>query len=144
MADEPRPLPVGTALRFGSLDFIATGNGYDMELLPAGANTDTLAPPARRNRRSGQRARLACMERRRAARLSSPTWVEVGMSQLSVAFDGVTASSPPAPAPSVPAPPSNAAPEPPKEGVTAPSPFPFGMRSNAVTYASSVSTNMSM
>ena len=56
MADEPRPLPVGTALRFGSLDFIATGNGYDMELLPAGANTDTPAPPARRNKRSGQRA----------------------------------------------------------------------------------------
>jgi hypothetical protein len=30
------------------------------------------------------------------------------------------------------------------EGVTAPSPFPFGVRSNAATYASSVSTNMSV
>ena len=65
------------------------------------------------------------------------------MSQLSIASDGVAASSPPAPAPSVPAPPSNAAPEPPKEGATAPSPFPFGMRNAATTNTSSISTNMS-
>ena len=88
MADEPRPLPAGTVFRFGSLDFVTTGNYYDMELLSAGANTDTLAPPALRNRRSGQPARLACMERRRAAHLSSPTWVKVGMSQLSITSDG--------------------------------------------------------
>ena len=80
------------------------------------------------------------MEQRRTARLSSPTWVEVGRSQLSIASDGVAASSPPAPAPSALAPQPNAAPEPPKEGATAPSPFPFGMR-NAATYASSSSTN---
>ena len=32
MADEPCPLPAGTVLRFGSFDFVATGDGYDMEL----------------------------------------------------------------------------------------------------------------
>jgi hypothetical protein len=54
MADEPRPLPAGTVLRFGSLDFVATGSGYDMELLPAGANLDTQTLPPQRRRRSGQ------------------------------------------------------------------------------------------
>jgi hypothetical protein len=53
MADEPRSLPADTVLRFGSLDFIATGNGYDMELLPAEANPDAPVPPAQCNRRSG-------------------------------------------------------------------------------------------
>ena len=56
MADEPRPLPAGTVFRFGSLDFVATGNGYDMELLPAEANPDTPTPPPQRRKRSGQRA----------------------------------------------------------------------------------------
>ena len=72
------------------------------------------------------------MERRRAARLSSPTWVEAGVSHPGAAAEDVTASPPP-----------SAAPVPPKEGSTTPSPFPFGMRSAAATYASSVSTNMS-
>ena len=45
MADGPRLLPAGMVLRFGSLDFVAIGNGYDMELLPAGANPDTPTPP---------------------------------------------------------------------------------------------------
>jgi hypothetical protein len=45
MADEPRPLLAGIVLRFGSFDFVATGNGYDMELLPAEANPDTPTPP---------------------------------------------------------------------------------------------------
>jgi len=67
-------------------------------------------------------------------------WVEVGMSQLSVAADGATTSSSRALALSAPAPPSTAAPVPPREGATAPSPFPFGMR-NAATYASSSSIN---
>ena len=81
MADEPRPLPAGMVLRFESLDFVATGNGYDMELLPAGANLDTPTPPPQCRRLSGQRARQARMEQRRAARLSSPSWVEAGVSQ---------------------------------------------------------------
>ena len=46
MADGPHLLPAGTVLRFGSLDFVATGNGYDMELLPAGANPFDSATPA--------------------------------------------------------------------------------------------------
>ena len=115
-------------LRFGSLDFVATGNGFDMELLLPEANPDTLTPPTRRNRRSGQRVRQARMERRRAARLSSPTWVGADVSQPSIVANGIATSSPRAPAPSAPAPPPNAAPKPPKEGANAPSPFPFGMR----------------
>ena len=78
---------------FGSLEFRATGNGYLMELLSPRRNPDAPTLPARRNRRSGQHSRQARMEQRRAARLGSPTWVEVGMSQLSVAADGVTTSS---------------------------------------------------
>jgi len=53
MADEPRLLSAGTVLRFGSLDFVATSNGYDMELLSAGANPDTPTPPPQHRRRSG-------------------------------------------------------------------------------------------
>ena len=56
MADEPRPLPAGTVLRFGSLNFVATGNSYDMDLFPAGANPDTSTPPPQHRRRSDQRA----------------------------------------------------------------------------------------
>src|SRR6185312_3015086 len=103
------PLPAGYVIWFGSLEFRATGNGYLMELLSPRRNPDAPASPARRNRRSGQHSRQARMEHRRAARLSSPTWVEVGMSQLSVAADGATTSSSRAPAPSAPAPSSTAA-----------------------------------
>jgi len=56
MADGPRLLSAGMVLRFGSLDFVATGNGYDMELLPAGADPDTPTPPPRCRRRLGQHA----------------------------------------------------------------------------------------
>ena len=45
MADGPCLLPAGTVLRFGSCDFVATGNGYDMEFLPIGANPNTPTPP---------------------------------------------------------------------------------------------------
>ena len=95
MADEPRLLPAGTALRFGSLDFVATGNSYDMVLLPAEANPDTSTPPPQRRTRLGQRARQGRMERCRATLLATPTWVEVGMSQPAAAAGDVTTSSPP-------------------------------------------------
>ena len=103
------PLPAGYEIRFESLEFRATGNSYLMELLSPRRNPDTPTSPARRNRRSGQHSRQARMERRRAARLSSPTWVEVAMSQLSVAADGATASSSRASASSTLAPSSTAA-----------------------------------
>ena len=111
-------------LRFGSLDFVATGNGYDMELLPDGANPDTLTPPPQCRRRSGQRARQARMERRRVARLATPTSVEVGVSQPSAGAEDVAALPPP-----------SAATVRPKEGVAMPPPFPFGMRSTVAAYA---------
>src|SRR6185312_16256084 len=85
-------LPAGYVIWFGSLEFRATGNGYLKELLSPRRNLDIPASPARRNRRSGQPSRQAHAERRRAARLTSPMWVEVAMSQLSVAADGATTS----------------------------------------------------
>ena len=130
MVDGPRLLPAGTVLRFGSLEFVVTGNGYDMDLLPPGANADTPTPPPRRRRHLGQRAWQARMEWRRAARLSSPTRVKAGVSQPGAVAEDV--ATPPC-----------ATPVPPKEGATTPSPFPFGMCSAAATYASSVNTNMS-
>ena len=131
MADGSYMLPAGTVLRFGSLEFIATGNGYNMDLLPPRANPDTPTPPPQRRRRSGQHALQARMERHRAARLSSPTWVEAGVSQPGAGVEDVAAL-----------PPQSAATVPPKEGAAMPSPFPFGMRSAIATYASSVSTIM--
>src|SRR6185312_16103669 len=124
------PLPAGYVIWFGSLEFRATGNGYLMELLSPRRNPDTPTSPARCNRRSDQHSRHARMERRRAACLSSPTWVEVAMSQLGVAADGVIHAGTII----------DYSPVPPRGGATALSPFPFGMR-NAATYASSSSTN---
>jgi hypothetical protein len=85
------PLLAGFEIRFGSLNFQATGNGYLMRLTnreelrarcqagsvpvaatPAPASTDTAGPSApRRRRRSGQHSRQARTERRHAARVAS-------------------------------------------------------------------------
>jgi hypothetical protein len=87
----PDPLPTGFEIRFGSLNFQATGNGYLMRLtnreelcawhqagyapvatarvatMPAPASTDAAGPSAPwRHRRSGQRSRQARSERRHA------------------------------------------------------------------------------
>ena len=99
---------------FGSLEFRATGNGYLMELLSPRSNPDTPTSPARRNRRSGQHSRQARAEWRRAARLTSPTWVEVAMSRLSITADGAIASSSRASASAAPTPSSTAALVPPR------------------------------
>jgi hypothetical protein len=90
------PLPTGFEIRFGSLNFQATGNGYLMCITnrdelrawrptgpdsvpvapavgaPASAQVDVAGSPApRRRRRSGQRSRQARTECRRAARVAS-------------------------------------------------------------------------
>jgi hypothetical protein len=90
------PLPTGFEIRFGGLNFQATGNSYLMRLTnceellarrqagsvpvtaahiamtPAPASTDAAGPSApRRRRRSGQRSRQARSERRHAARVAS-------------------------------------------------------------------------
>jgi hypothetical protein len=90
------PLPAGFEIRFGSLNFQATGTGYPMRLTnreelrarrqagsvpvaaacvaatPTPASTDAAGPSApRRHRRSGQRSRQARSERRHAARVTS-------------------------------------------------------------------------
>jgi hypothetical protein len=90
------PLPAGFKIRFGSLNFHATGNGYLMRITnrvelhpwrstwpgpipatPAGG-APALAPPGaagpsapRRHRRSGQCSHRARAERRRAARAAA-------------------------------------------------------------------------
>jgi len=71
-----------------------TGNGYDMVLLPPKTNPDAPAPEHRRRRRSGQRARQARLERRRAARLSSSTWAEASVPQPDAVVEDATSSSP--------------------------------------------------
>jgi hypothetical protein len=90
------PLPTGFKIRFGGLNFQATGNGYLMRLTnreelrarrqagsvpvaaahvaltPALASTDAAGPSApRHRRRSGQRSRQARSERRHATRVAS-------------------------------------------------------------------------
>jgi hypothetical protein len=90
------PLPVGFEIRFGGLNFQATGNGYLMRLsnreelrarrqagsVPAATThaittqmptgTDAAGPSApRRRRRSGRRSRQARSERRQAERAAS-------------------------------------------------------------------------
>jgi hypothetical protein len=97
------PLPAGFEIRFGSLNFQATGNGYLMRLTnreelrarrqtesapvaaariattqtPAG--TDAAGPSAsRRRRRSGRRSRQAWSERRQAERAASQRGAPVG------------------------------------------------------------------
>jgi hypothetical protein len=90
------PLPTGFEIRFGGLNFQATGNGYLMRLTnreelrarrqagsapvaaarvaatPAPANMNVVGPSAsRRRRRSGQRSRQARSERRHAERVAS-------------------------------------------------------------------------
>jgi hypothetical protein len=90
------PLPAGFEIRFGSLNFQATGNSYLMRITnreelcarrqtglapvpvaPAAgastpASTDAAGPSApRRRRRSGQRSRQARTERRQAVRAAS-------------------------------------------------------------------------
>ena len=52
MADESCPLSAGTVIWFGSLEFKATGNGYDLELLPPRTDPDAPTPQPRRRRRS--------------------------------------------------------------------------------------------
>jgi hypothetical protein len=90
------PFPAGFEIRFGGLNFQATGNGYLMRLTsceelrarrqagsapvaaarvaatPTPASTDAAGPSApQRRRRSGQRSRQAQSERRHAASVAA-------------------------------------------------------------------------
>jgi hypothetical protein len=98
------PLPAGFEIRFGSMNFQATRNGYLMRITnrdelrarwqtgpgpvpaapavdaPAPAQANVAGPSApRRRRRSGQRSRQAGAERRRAARVASQRDAITGM-----------------------------------------------------------------
>ena len=138
------PLPAGYVIWFGSLEFRATGNGYLMQLLSPGCNPVPPTSPAQRDRRSGHRARQARAERRRAARHSSPTWVEAGMLQLSIAANGATTSSSRALASSAPAPSAAAAPVPPRGARPRGRPSPLGCAMLRPTLLRSVLTSPSM
>jgi len=45
MADEFRPLRLGTIMTFGSLEFMSHGSGYDMILLPPRDNAEPHPKP---------------------------------------------------------------------------------------------------
>ena len=125
------PLPAGYVIWFRSLEFRATGNGYLMELLTPRSNPDVPAPQPRRRRSSGQRARRARMERGRVVRPSLPAWVEARAPQTDATMGSATPSSPKPTATLT------------GDSASRPPLYPHGMRSSAMTYASSVSTDMS-
>jgi hypothetical protein len=133
------PLPAGFEIRFGSLNFQATGNIYLMRItnrdelhpwwstgpgpVPVTPAADALAPAQadaagpstpRQRRRFGQRSRQAWMERRRVAHVASHR--DTPVSEMATAPAGERAVSEPR--------------------------FPHGMRNAATAYASSASTNM--
>jgi hypothetical protein len=135
------PLPAGFEIRFGGLNFQATGNSYLMRLTnreelraqrqarsapvaaahiattPAPANTDVagrLAP--RRRRRSGQRSRQAWSERRHAACVASQRDV----------LTGETAAAPAG-----------------ERSVSRPR-FPIGLRGATVAYVANANANTTM
>jgi hypothetical protein len=133
------PLPAGFEIRFGSLNFQATGNGYLMRITnrdelrarrqtgpgpvpatpatdaPAPARADAAGPSApRRCRRFGQRSQQARAERRRAARVASQRDAIPGM--MATAPTGERAVSGPR--------------------------FPLGLRGAAMAHASTANTNV--
>jgi hypothetical protein len=133
------PLPTGFEIRFGSLNFQVTGNGYLMRITnrdelharrqtrpgpvptapaadaPAPARVDAAGPSApRRRRRSGQRSRQARTERRLAARVASQR----------DAITGMTATAPTG------------------QREVSGLRFPLGLRGAAMVHASSASTDV--
>ena len=127
------PLPAGHVMRFGSLDFEATGNGYCMRII---SPSDPVSQPEpqpqatpKRKKRSSARARRTRADRR-AQRLAD-TFAEVQVDD--------TPRPPVARRPA----PSSAPTWRPEENDTPPAPFLAGLRNTASAYASSVSTNLS-
>jgi hypothetical protein len=133
------PLPAGFEIRFGSLNFQATGNGYLMRLTnrdelrarrqtgsvpvpaapaattPTPASTDAAGPSApRRRRRSGQRSRQVRTERRHAARVASQCDTPTG--ETTAATTGERSVSGPR--------------------------FPIGLRGATTAYVASANTNV--
>jgi hypothetical protein len=133
------PLPTGFEIRFGSLDFQATGNGYLMRLtnreelrawrqagsvpvaatriaiMPTPASTDVAGPSAPRRRRcSGQRSRQAREKHRHAARVA--TQRDAPSSETTAAPAGERPVSGPR--------------------------FPIGLRGATTTYVASANANM--
>jgi hypothetical protein len=135
------PLPAGFEIRFGSLNFQATGNGYLMRIInrdelrtrratgpgpvpvapavdaPASAQANVAGPSTPQRRRcSGQCSRQARTERRRAARVASQR----------DAITGETAASPVG-----------------ERTVSGPR-FPLGLRGATTAYAASTNTDVAV
>jgi hypothetical protein len=135
------PLPAGFEIRFGGLNFQATGNGYLMHLTnreelrarrqagpvpaaaahviatPAPTSADVAGPSAPWHcRRSGQRSRQARLERRHAARVASQR----------VALTGETTAAPAG-----------------ERSVSGPR-FPIGLRGATTAYVASANANAGM
>ncbi|KAF8772253.1 hypothetical protein HU200_005968 [Digitaria exilis] len=80
-------LPAGYEIRFESLRFQATGNGYLMHILPEGSDGRQAPPPTaapRRRRRPGPRTRRARAARRVANANRAPSAREGDVSQFSI------------------------------------------------------------
>ena len=158
MADLVRPLRLGMAVWFGSLEFMSLGHEYDMVLLTPRAppaDDDIMHPQPRRRRRLGGRSRRARQARHgrdhpdtaqaqghapRSAGIPCPavgTRSLVGdLSSLSLDKGKMLVACGNAPSPSS-SPPSPEEPAPVKQNpVMAPSPYPFGLRNAAAAYAS--------
>jgi hypothetical protein len=135
------PLPVRFEIRFGSLNFQATGNGYLMRITnrdelrarrQTGADPASVAPAAhaptsthvdaaglsapRRRRRSGQHSRQARTEHRRVAHIASQRDATTG--EMAVAPTGERSVSGPR--------------------------FPIGLRGATTTYVASANTDAAM
>lgn len=72
MADSPPPLPRGTTLWFGNLEFVSTGRDHDMTLLSAmpptgGGRPSARTTPARRPRHHGRQHRRRSRRQRHPA-----------------------------------------------------------------------------
>jgi hypothetical protein len=135
------PLPAGFEIRFGGLNFRATGNGYLMHLTnceelrarrqagsvpvvaaravatPTPTSTDVAGPSApRRRRRSGQRSRQARSERRHAACVAAQHYAPASTTTATPAGE---------------------------RSVSGPR-FPIGLRGAATAYAANTSINTTM
>ena len=153
-----RPLRLGTVIWFGSLEFISLGHEYDLVLLPPRApladDGVTHQQPERRQR-LGRRSRRARQSRRerdhpdtarpqgdtpRSTGIPCPA---VGTRSLVGDLFGLSLGRGKTPVTCSDAPSSSYAPPPPEEPTpaeqglaVAPSPYPFGLRNAAATYAS--------
>ena len=158
MANPVRPLCLGTVIWFGSLEFMSLGCEYDMVLLTPRApptDDDVTHPQPRHRRRPGRRSHHARQARHGrdhpdtaqaqgdAPRSTGIPRPAVGTRSLVGDLSSLSLDKGKTPVAHDDAPSSSSAPPPPKGSTPAerspamaPSPYPFGLRNAAATYAS--------